>query len=445
MSSQRERARSAGKFILNLDEGEWVLVSEGESSKFLGYESLESESKIRRYRKNDNQIEIILDQTPFYAESGGQVGDTGIFSCNDFSFEVSDTIKQQNEFIHVGQIKSGSIENIKVIHASVTGSRREKIRLNHTATHLLHQALKDVLGAHVQQAGSLVTADKLRFDLTHYERMSEENLQKIEMLVNLVIRENHQVDTKVMNFDDAKESGAIALFGEKYEDDVRVVNIEGFSKELCGGTHVSRTGDIGIFKIISETALSSGVRRIEAVTGAAVSKLLSKNDTLISDVKHLLKCADSEIIERLESVVNEKKILEREIKKINQSSQGSVVEDLVASAEIINGYKIVVEQLDNVSDFKEMGDSFRQHFKNRGVALIGTKVSQKPMVMCAVSDDLTTKLKAGDIVRSVGQIMGGGGGGKPHLATAGGKDISKLEEALESGKKLIIEKLGNNE
>ena len=445
MSSQRERARSAGKFILNLDEGEWVSVSSGESSKFLGYESLESESKIRRYRKNDNHIEIILDQTPFYAESGGQVGDTGIFSCNDFSFEVSGTIKHQNEFIHVGQIKSGSIENIKAIHASVTGSRREKIRLNHTATHLLHQALKDVLGAHVQQAGSLVAADKLRFDLTHYERMSEENLQKIEMLVNLVIRENHQVDTKVMNFDDAKESGAIALFGEKYEDDVRVVNIEGFSKELCGGTHVSRTGDIGIFKIISETALSSGVRRIEAITGAAVSKLLSKNDTLISDVKHLLKCADSEIIERLESVVNEKKILEREIKKINQSSQGSVVEDLVASAEIINGYKIVVEQLDNVSDFKEMGDSFRQHFNNSGIALIGTKVSGKPMVMCAVSDDLTAKIKAGDIVRSVGQFIGGGGGGKAHLATAGGKDISKLQEALESGKKLIIQKLGNNE
>ena len=325
------------------------------------------------------------------------------------------------------------------------GQRRQQIRLNHTATHLLHQALKDVLGEHVQQAGSLVTSDKLRFDLTHYERISVNDLQKIEGLVNSVIRENNEVDTKVMNFDDAKASGATALFGEKYDDDVRVVNIEGFSKELCGGTHVSRTGDIGIFKIITETALSSGVRRIEAVTGQAVSNLVNNNDKLISEVKQLLKCSDSEITERITSILNEKKLLERELNKINQSSQGNIVEDLVESAENLNGYKIVVEQLEEISDFKEMGDSFRQYFKNSGIALIGSKVSGKPMVMCAVSDDLTAKVKAGDIVRFVGQFMGGGGGGKPHLATAGGKDISKLSEALESGKKLIIEKLGNNE
>ena len=445
MSAQRDRARSAGKFILNLDEGEWVTVSEGETSKFLGYDSLESESQIRRYRKNENQIEMILDQTPLYAESGGQVGDIGIFSQGDFTFEVVDTIKHQNEFIHVGEIKSGSIKNIKSLHTSVMGPRRQQIRLNHTATHLLHQALKDVLGDHIQQAGSLVAPHKLRFDLTHYERINREDLQKIEDAVNSIIRENIEVTTKVMNFDDAKESGATALFGEKYDDDVRVVNIPGFSKELCGGTHVSRTGDIGIFKIISETALSSGVRRIEAVTGKAVSILLQNNDNLISELKQLLKCSDVEISECLTSILNEKKILERELKKINQSSQGSVVEDLVASAESLNGYKIVVEQLDNVSDFNEMGDSFRQHFKNSGIALIGSKVSGKPMVMCAVSDDLTSKIKAGDVVSSVGQFMGGGGGGKPHLATAGGKDISKLDAALESGKKLIIETLGKHE
>ena len=445
MSAQRERARSAGKFILNLDEGGWVSVSEGKSSKFLGYELLESKSEIRRYRKNQNQIEVILNKTPFYAESGGQVGDTGIFSYKEFRFEVSDTIKHQNEFIHIGKIKSGSIENIKEVDTSVTGLRRQKIRLNHTATHLLHQALRDVLGAHVEQAGSLVRPDKLRFDLTHYERISLVNLNEIEILVNSIIRKNYQVSTELMNFDEAKESGATALFGEKYDDDVRVVNIEGFSKELCGGTHVSRTGDIGIFKIINETALSSGVRRIEAVTGEAVSKLLTNNDNIISDVKNLLKCTDSEILERIKLIVNEKKILEREIKIINKSSQGSIVEELVAIAENLNGYKIVVEQLDDVSDFNEMGDSFRKHFKSSGIALIGSKVSGKPMVMCAISDNLTTKIKAGEIVRSVGQVMGGGGGGKSHLATAGGKDISKLDEALQVGKKIIIEKLRNNE
>jgi alanyl-tRNA synthetase len=345
----------------------------------------------------------------------------------------------------MGEVKSGNIKNIKSLYASVTRSRRQQLRLNHTATHLLHQALRDVLGEHVQQAGSLVAADKLRFDITHYEQISFEDIQSIEEIVNSVIRENHKVDTKVMNFDAAKESGATALFGEKYDNDVRVVNIEGFSKELCGGTHVSRTGDIGIFKIISETALSSGVRRIEAITGDTVSTLLSRDDILISDVKHLLKCADSEIIERLKSLLNEKKLLQREIKKINQFSEATIVEDLVASAENINGYKIVVEQLDNVSDFKEMGDIFRQHFKNSGIALIGSKVSGKPMVMCAVSDDLTATIKAGDIVHFVGEFMGGGGGGRPHLATAGGKDVSKLSKALASGKKLIIERLENNE
>ena len=445
MTAQRERARLAGKFVFDLDEGEWVSVTEGDSSKFLGYEFLECTSQIRRYRKKEDEIEIILDQTPLYAESGGQIGDTGLFSSDNFLFEVLDTIKYQKDFIHRGKVKSGSIENIKSIQVSVTDCRRQKIRLNHTATHLLHQALKDVLGPHVQQAGSLVAPDRLRFDLTHYERISESDLQSIEILVNSVIRKNHQVETNVMNFDDAKESGAIALFGEKYEDDVRVVNIEGFSKELCGGTHVSRTGDIGIFKIISETALSSGVRRIEAITGEAVFKLLSNSESLILEIKNLLKCSDIEIIKRLELLLNDKKVLEKEIKKINQSSQGSIVGDLVSSAEDINGYKIVVEQLDDISELKEMGDSFRQCFKNNGVALIGTEISGKPMVMCAVSDNLIAKVKAGEIVRSVGQAMGGGGGGKPHLATAGGKDISKLKEALQSGKKLIIKKIGINE
>jgi len=445
MSAQRERARSAGKFSLILDEGDWVFVSKGKSSKFLGYDTLESDSKIRRYRKKDNQIEIILDQTPFYAESGGQVGDTGIFSQDDFKLEVSHTIKHQNEIIHIGEIKSGSIEDLKTLKISVIGPRRQNIRLNHTATHLLHQALKNVLGDHVQQAGSLVATDKLRFDLTHYERISLKDLQKIEDVVNSIIRDNIEVDTKVMDFELAKESGATALFGEKYDDDVRVVNIGGFSKELCGGTHVLRTGDIGVFKIISETALSSGVRRIEAISGESVLRLLSNNDKLISELKQLLKCSDLELSERLTSILNEKKILERELKKINQSSQGSVVEDLVESAEILNGYKIVVEQLDNVSDLKEMGDAFRNFFKNRGIALIGSKISGKPVVMCAVSDDLISKIKAGDVVRSVGQFMGGGGGGKPHLATAGGKDILKLDEALALGKKLIIETLGNHE
>ncbi len=444
MENQRERARSAGKFNLDSKSAEWVQVNEDVSTEFLGYTAITSESQIIKYRiHEDDVVEIILDKTPFYGESGGQIGDKGKLIAENFEFTVTDTQCKNDNIIHIGKVDSGELSQVKTVTAAIHGSRREKIKLNHTATHLLHQALKDVLGNHVQQAGSLVAPDRLRFDLTHFEAISNNEIDKIENIINSKIRNNIPLDTKVMNFDIAKKEGAIALFGEKYDDDVRVVDIAGFSKELCGGTHVERTGDIGSFKIISESALSSGVRRIEAVTGEAVQKYLNEKIITLNSLKENLKCSEDELIQRVSSLLASKKELEKELKQLQSASQGDIVSDLINASETIMDSKIVVQTVHDVSDLKALGDSFREKFKENGIALIGTINNGKPMVMCSVTDDLTSSVKAGDIVRLVGQAMGGGGGGKPHLATAGGKDISKLEISLQSGKQKIIELLGN--
>jgi alanyl-tRNA synthetase len=385
---------------------------------------------------------VVLSKTPFYAESGGQMGDTGNMLADNFKLKVLDTVKSGEEIIHIGEIVNGDITAVKKVTAIVSGERRQQLRLNHTATHLMHEALRQVLGDHVQQAGSLVAPDRLRFDLTHYERISEQDICQIESIVNDKIRDNIALETELMEFETARKSGAAALFGEKYGDEVRVVNIPGFSKELCGGTHVDRTGDIGGFKIISETALSSGVRRIEAITGIAIDKLLNDQQILIQEVKGMLKCADAEVLQRLKGVLSDKKELEKELKQSQQSSQGDLVKDMVDTAEINGHLKIIIHTVDNVLDLKDMGDSFRQYLKTDGIALIGTVSSGKPMVMCAITDNLTNSLKAGDVVQEVGKHMGGGGGGKPHLATAGGKDSSKLSEAMAIGKLFIEKTLG---
>ena len=285
----------------------------------------------------------------------------------------------------------------------------------------------------------MLSSDRLRFDLTHYEKINLNDLIKIEKIVNNIIRKNIKVDTSVMDYESAKEIGATALFGEKYDDEVRVVNVEGFSKELCGGTHVSRTGEIGIFKIINETALSAGVRRIEAITGDAVYSLINNQENILNHLKKTLKCSDTEILFKINSVLNKNKELEKSIRKFNSSNQLNSVISLVNSSQSINNFKLIVSQMDEVLDLNELGDTFRQTLKNSGVVLIGTIVSEKPMILCAITDDLVGKLDAGNIVKSIGKIIEGGGGGRPHLATAGGKNSSKLKVALDIGKKNIIE------
>lgn len=438
MEEQRQRARDAGSFNHTFDDGDWHDISSGDSNKFVGYTEDESISKIRKYRLDGNDIELVLDRTPFYAEQGGQVGDTGTISKDDLHIEITDTRKNGDDISHFGKIKSGDIQGISEVMARIDTSRRNRIRLNHTATHLLQKALKMVVGDHVHQAGSHVGPDRLRFDLTHFERLDYTEISKIEDIVNSAIRDNTSLDIQLMSFDKAQNEGAVALFGEKYGDEVRVVDVPGFSKELCGGTHVERTGDIGAFKIITESALASGVRRIEAITGDAVIDVIHKQESLINNIKDLLKTSAVQIPEKIGSLLNEKKQMGKELSEFRKGSQKNQVEELINQSQMVNNVKIIVESLDEVGDLKEMGDAFRSAFKISGVVLIVSVINGKPMAMCAVTDDLIKIVNAGNIVREVGKIMGGGGGGKPHLATAGGRDITKIDEAVKVGKNLII-------
>jgi len=437
MAEQKDRARASGKFTNIPEDADWTVVQKESSTEFTGYETLENSANVIKYIQDGKMYKIVLDKTPFYAESGGQIGDVGLLTADDFSFKVEDVQKSGDEFIHIGTIEEGDIQSVQIVNAKINENRRQQIRRNHTATHLLHQALRMIVGDHVQQAGSLVTADSLRFDLTHYEQISKSQIDELEKCVNGVILQNIDVETTLKKFDDAREEGAVGLFGEKYGDIVRVVNIPGFSKELCGGTHVNRTGDIGGIKIISESALASGIRRLVAISGDAIQTLMSKQERVISEIRKELKCSEDEISSRIQSLINDKKNLERETTNLRQSSMTGEIDKLVSGAENLGECRLVVQKVDDPGDLRELGDQFRQAFKTKGAALIGTIQKGKPMVMCAVTDDLISQIQAGTVVKEMGGVMGGGGGGKPHLATAGGTDIHLLQDALEHGKSLI--------
>ena len=437
MLDQKKRAQKSSKFYSKSNNIDWTIIRENKSTNFIGYKTYSSISNIVKYKQSDEFCEIVLDKTPFYAESGGQIGDVGYLQHEKFSMKINDVQEVEDTFIHIGTIESGNIQVIQSVNAHIDISHRKKIQRNHTATHLLHKALKNVLGDHVQQAGSLVAAESLRFDLTHYKKITDKEIVEVESIVNSIILENSLVETNMKEYEIAREEGAVSLFGEKYGDIVRVVNISDFSKELCGGTHVNQTGEIGTLKIISESALATGVRRIVAVTGESILKLLSKQDNIINDIRNELKCSEKEIIIRLQSIISEKKYIEKENKVLKKSSIKKQIDNMINSANILGDYRLIVKILESPGDLKELGDQFRNAFKYQGVSLIGTIHKNKPMVMCAVTDDLTENINANNIVQEVGKVMGGGGGGKPHIATAGGNDESMLKAALEHGEKLL--------
>ena len=444
MSRQKENARNSGKFYINSDNVDWIKVSKEKKTTFLGYKEHSSLVSIIKYRSISNRYEVVLDKTPFYAESGGQISDSGVLMDQDFCLLVEDVQNIDDQFVHIGKIKSGSIDNVNNLQAQIDSNRRKKIQRNHTATHLIHQALKMILGEHVQQAGSLVGPDSLRFDLTHYEKISEEQILMIEKKVNDIILENKIVNTEIKDYDIARKEGAVSLFNEKYDDIVRVVDVSKYSKELCGGTHVSNTGEIGCLKIISESALASGVRRIIAVTGDAIPKLINKQDAFIKTIKNELKCSEEDMILRLHTLIKNKKLLEKENLKLKESSVSNEIDMLINKASFIGDIRIVIEMVQYSGDLRDLGDQFRQAFKTNGVSLIGTVQKNKPMIMCAITDDLVAKFNAGSIVKEVSTIIEGGGGGKPHLATAGGTNISQLESALDHGENIIKNKLSIN-
>ena len=446
MEGQRAKGRQSSQFkTISDNENEWIQISKGEHSKFIGYDKNESVSEIRKIRVADDYVDIVLDSTPFYAEAGGQIADTGVFEikgkllCN-----VIDVQKNGNEIIHFCKKDRDfpDIEKLNVkVNTKIDIERRNSIRLNHTSTHLLHSSLRTIVGDHVQQAGSLVSDEKLRFDLTHYEKINSTQIKQIEDSVNKVIRENISLDTTLESFDSAKEGGALALFGEKYDDEVRVVNVPGFSKELCGGTHVRQTGDIGAFKIVSESSLSTGVRRIEAITGNKYMDFVNQKLELLSQLKDVLNCSDLEIVEKVESIISDNKKIENQLNSFQEKNNQKMFDDLLSNLDLERDFNLIVKRIDGISELRNLGDLFKTKINKSGILVVGSVVNGKPSIMASVTDDLFADLDAISIVKYAGKIINGGGGGKPGLAIAGGKDTTKLDESLAEVEKFIKNKV----
>jgi alanyl-tRNA synthetase len=439
MELQRSRARESQKFAPS-KEGEWEEASSGGHSQFVGYDTVRTSASIRKFRRNEGKIALVLDRTPFYAESGGQVGDHGTLTGKGFSIRVENTVKQGDLIVHVGTFTQGDRVLDTAVVASVDGEERHSTMRNHTATHLLHKALKEVLGSHVNQAGSLVSPERLRFDFTHLEAASPEQLDAVEEKVNAIIRANRKVEKCQTSLQKAKDAGATALFGEKYGDEVRVVKIGDYSMELCGGTHVGATGEIGYFRIVREEGIAAGVRRIEAVTGRAADELLRREKHLIRDLEGALKVTGTELVKRIETLQEEKKEFEKKLKKAQQSSAGSIIDAMVAKAVLISDFMVVTARVDasDVDELRAAGDKLREKLKS-GVGVLGAVIDDKVSLLAVVTDDLikSKSLKAGDIVKKAAEIVGGSGGGKPQLALAGGKDPSRLDEVLGKVPELI--------
>ena len=440
MDQQKKRAKSAEKFNTNVSEVSWNELKNIEDSQFKGYEAISLSAEIVKYASTDDSYLVVLDQTPFYAESGGQIGDTGTIKGSGVDLIVQDVQLDGECYVHHC---TGTIgRDISTVECRVDSEKRQRTRKNHTATHLMHKALKMVLGDHVQQAGSLVHPDYLRFDLTHFEKISKKEIREIENIVNSEILINNKLDVSIKAFDEAKKEGAVAMFGEKYGDQVRVITVADFSKELCGGTHVDRTGDIGLFKITEETSLASGVRRIVAVTGPKAVEFVQDQVAALDEVKSQLKCNLNSIPDRLGQLIKDNKTLQKELKKQKKSNSSFDTETLLKEALIIEDKTIVIKMTDaeDMDSLKDFGNSLLVKLKN-GIGVLGA-VADKPMLVVVVTDTLIEAgIKAGDLAKQIGSIMGGGGGGRPNLATAGGKDQKSLETAMEKAKDIILKNI----
>ncbi|MEO7051665.1 MAG: alanine--tRNA ligase [Rhodanobacter sp.] len=442
MNEQRERARAAGHFeAKGLMPAE--LASQLKATTFLGYDALlGSGSKVLGIVRDGRQLEqlsdgesglVILDRTPFYAESGGQVGDTGVLSNAAGRFEVADTSKMGGVFFgHLGTwsgeqpLRSGDL-----LDATVDDARRQAIVLNHSATHLLHAALRKVLGEHVAQKGSLVAAERLRFDFSHFKPVTREELDRVEAMVNIEVRRNAAAEVRNMAYDQAIESGAMALFGEKYGDEVRVLSMGDFSTELCGGTHVSRTGDIGLFKIVGESGVASGVRRIEAVTGDGALAWVAHEERRLAEVSHLLSSSGDEVVTKLHQLLDRQKKLERELESLRSKAAGSATADLADSAIEVDGIKVVAARLEGL-DAKSLRDSVDQLKQQLGdcVVLLAGAVEGRVSLIAGVHGKALQRVKAGDVVSHVAARIGGKGGGRPDMAQGGGPDTPDLPAIL---------------
>tara|TARA_R110002096_G_scaffold116164_2_gene251711 strand:- start:6678 stop:9275 length:2598 start_codon:yes stop_codon:yes gene_type:complete len=448
MEAQRDRARAASKFSVAGGDG----LKTDAVSEFLGYDGTEAQCKIVSLFKDGGEVAtlsagdegaVVLASTPFYAESGGQIGDKGILVDDSKLFHVTDTQKSGDANVHFGSVEQGEFKLGDGVDAIVDADRRQAIRLNHTATHLMHAALRQVLGDHVTQKGSLVAPDRLRFDFSHYEGVTAEQIQDIEDLVNDEIRKNIAADTKLMSYDEAIESGAMALFGEKYGDKVRVLQLGDFSVELCGGTHVDRTGDIGVFKITSEGGVASGVRRIEAVTGKGAMEWIAANQQRLADLSGLLRSQPDQAASKVEQLLKRNKELEKELTAAKQALISGAGSDHSSSVQEIAGVKVMAARMDG-ADAKTLRDAVDK-FKDKlhsAVVVLGSVNGDKVHLAAGVTKDNTGKIKAGDLIKPVAEQVGGKGGGRPDFAQAGGSNAAALDAALESVGPWVAEHLG---
>ncbi|MFM5222555.1 alanine--tRNA ligase [Aeromonas caviae] len=447
MEKQRARAKEASSFGVNYND---VLKLDFETP-FIGYKQLSQNTQVVGIYKDGVEVNgliageeavIVLAETPFYAESGGQVGDSGILKVDDGIFAVTDTQKAGKAIIHKGYLELGTLEKGAEVEAVVDGDRRQAIALNHSVTHLLHAALCQALGEHVTQKGSLVGAERMRFDFSHFEGLTMATIRRIEELVNAQIRANHDVNTELMNLDAAKAAGAMALFGEKYEDDVRVVRMGDYSTELCGGTHAKRTGDIGFFKIIAESGIAAGVRRIEAVTGKSAIDLMHQLGEQIEEAAALVKGDQFSIADKVRQVLDKAKMMERELEQLKAKLAAQAGNDLLSQVIDINGQKVLVAALEGVDpkSLRGMLDELKNQMKS-GVVLLATSSDGKVNLIAGVTNDLTGKVKAGELVNLVAQQVGGKGGGRPDMAQAGGTQPEAVPAALQSVHSWLEERL----
>ena len=445
MKVQRERSQQASQFsgvntdsAISADE----LVSLGDSQAFCGYDSIASTGTVlglfadgQRTPRLTAEAEgvVVVDETPFYAESGGQVGDKGVIRAGAAEFEVIDTRKQGGIFLHYGKLLNGELDEGSEVALEVSPLIRQATRLNHSATHLMHAALREVLGEHVEQRGSLVDDERLRFDFAHPKPVSREERRAVEQLVNDQIRANHDVRAETMNYQSAIDSGAMALFGEKYGDEVRVLSMGGFSTELCGGTHVNRTGDIGSFRIVSESGVASGVRRIEAITGQQAMNATIATDEMLARIGALLRSGADDIEKKVQQLLDTNRSLEKELENLRTKLAGNTGTDVADSAVEVAGIKLVSSKIDgaDAKSLRETMDRLKDKLQ-RCVVVLGAEVNGKVLLIAGVSKDLTDSVRAGDLVNYVATQVGGKGGGRPDMAQAGGNDPAKLDEALAS-------------
>jgi alanyl-tRNA synthetase len=449
MEAQRGRARAASKFGADLRD----TIKLAGKTDFSGYERVADSAKVTSLifdgalvdvLRPGQEGQVVLDHTPFYAESGGQIGDTGVLQGANARFTVRDTQKIGASFSHIGVLEKGELRAGDAVEAKVDQERRNAIALNHTATHLLHAALRKILGKHVEQKGSLVAADRLRFDFSHTQALSQDELRRVEDLVNSEIRDNAPVETRVMALDQAKSAGAMSLFGEKYERDVRVLSIGGFSMELCGGTHVQRAGDIGLFKITGESGVAAGIRRVEALTGRGAYEWVVHTDQVLRDIAAMLRGSREDVDEKVRELVERSRRLEKEVQQLKSKLASGHGGDLSTSAKDIGGIKVLAAQIDgaDVRSLRDAMDGLKSKLGS-SVIVLASVLEDKVILVAGVSEDLVARIKAGEIAGLVAAKVGGRGGGRADFAQAGGTQPENLGAALAGVESLVRSRLSN--